>query len=142
MSEYTITIDTSDLSITHNFDQAEGKTTVLNKRLMVQQCCTEDDMTALLVSHVLRASVFEAMNRTDDPHELQRYDRVYKHLQRAQQELWKFQQNDNYLRFWDVPKCGCPKMDNDDAVGTPYKITSAACVIHWKEPDDTSNEPD
>ena len=46
------------------------------------------------------------------------------------QKLWGFEQNDNYIKWWNYPHCACPKMDNDDAYPTGYYIYTFGCPIH------------
>ena len=132
MAKLLIEIDTDNHSVTYNID-SKSIYAHLNKHLLKRQNCTDGDVEMILMSHALRAAMFVAMENTDDVETLRRYDRAYAHLQRCQQELWGFPQNDNFLRYWDVPKCNCPKMDNDDNYGTQYRITSGACKIHWNE---------
>lgn len=47
-----------------------------------------------------------------------------------QQNLWGFEQNSTFHRFFDFPKCSCPNMDNRERLGTPYKVYSQDCIIH------------
>lgn len=49
------------------------------------------------------------------------------------QKLWKFPQNEDYIKFWNHPACSCPKMDNNDAYPTGWYTMSAACCIHGKD---------
>lgn len=140
MSHITVTLDLDDMSITydtHRVGSSNVKHTAINTQLVTRQKCDSDNVATLLASHVLRASIFDAMEKTDDVDKLKRYDRAYAHLQRCQQELWGFDQDDRFLRYWDVPKCGCPQMDNNDTYGTGYNITSEACPIHWNKQNDT-----
>lgn len=34
------------------------------------------------------------------------------------------------LRTWHLPKCVCPKMDNDELYARPYIIVTDGCPIH------------
>jgi hypothetical protein len=46
------------------------------------------------------------------------------------QELWGFPADVNFHRFWDIPGCKCPKMDNDERVGVDQKIITSTCPYH------------
>ncbi len=53
--------------------------------------------------------------------------------ERVLQKLWNFEENDNFIKFWDFPACSCPHMDNNDNYPTGYYIKSQTCIIHgWK----------
>ncbi len=142
MAKLTITIDTDELSVVlPGTNQVIG--CCINAGLVRRQHCTDNDVAMLLMTHAIRSYLFDSMEQIDidtNIEILKRYDRVYAHLQRCQQELWGFEQNDNFLRPWDVPKCECPNMDNDDNWGTPYRITSAACKLHWNNEQGTKDE--
>lgn len=45
------------------------------------------------------------------------------------QRLWGFSEDKNFHRFWETPKCTCPKMDNADAY--PYRqYINMDCKLH------------
>jgi len=47
------------------------------------------------------------------------------------QKLWGFPLNFNFHTYWlQVPGCVCPKLDNKDLFGTPYRNYSSGCPIH------------
>ena len=47
------------------------------------------------------------------------------------QEAWKFDQDKNYHTYWRRnPLCDCPSMDNDELIGTQYRIYSGDCPLH------------
>lgn len=52
------------------------------------------------------------------------------------QKAFNFEPNINFHRFWELPKCTCPHMDNQDMWGTGRNIFSGDCPIHgshtWK----------
>jgi len=49
------------------------------------------------------------------------------------QDAWGFPRNNYYHRFWDLPGCKCPKMDNDDRWPTGMYVYSGDCPIHGSE---------
>ena len=48
------------------------------------------------------------------------------------QDLWGFDRDSRYHKFWEIPSCQCPKMDNDDAYPTGYYTISGACKLHGR----------
>jgi hypothetical protein len=51
-------------------------------------------------------------------------------FEKTLQELWKFPNEDAFIRFWRYPYCTCPKLDNDDAYPTGFYTTNGDCPIH------------
>jgi hypothetical protein len=48
----------------------------------------------------------------------------------ALQRLWGFPEDPKYHRSYYYPQCTCPKIDNEDMRGTPYRVYDASCPIH------------
>lgn len=105
--------------------------TMLNPRLAARQKVTDDQLQALRASHVVRRAIFDVAeaNRTH-PTTLRMLATLFAHLESQQQELWNFGANPDFQRFFDLPGCTCPKMDNAERLGTPYKIYDPGCPIH------------
>ena len=111
----------------------DGKTvlTHLNSRLAERQKVTANQLQALRASHVVRRTVFDlAKANIDHPTTLQMLARVFDNLENEQQALWNFPVDPNHHRFFDMPGCTCPRMDNEERLGTPYKTYDTTCPIH------------
>lgn len=104
--------------------------TSLNGKLARKQKISAEDIEMLKDTHVIRALIFQAMYRTDNVDELKRLAWMFDELEFLQQELWKFGRNSKFHRWFDVPKCSCPKLDNSDYIGTDINIYESTCVIH------------
>ena len=48
----------------------------------------------------------------------------------ALQEIWGFDYDPNYIKFWHFPFCECPKLDNEDSYPHGYFVLSSNCKIH------------
>lgn len=46
------------------------------------------------------------------------------------QKAWKFEQDQKFHKFWDVPHCTCPKMDNIDNYPKGPYVYNADCLVH------------
>jgi len=84
----------------------------------------------LLLTHEDRCRIFEAMENTDDPDDLKMYAQQFETLEFEQQKLWGFEPNNTYHRWWEVPKCTCPQLDNADNYPSKYRIINGNCPIH------------
>lgn len=103
----------------------------LNPAFVKQQKITDPEtIKELLLTHEDRCRVFEAMEATDDPEELHMFAEQFENLEYEQQKLWGFEPNRNFHRWWEVPKCKCPSMDNRDNYGTKYRIIAGHCPVH------------
>lgn len=111
--------------------------TALNASLAARQGVTDAELEALKTSHQLRwlihsaAKVIAAEPQTEARDlKLKMLAQTSSALETEQQVLWHFSTDENFKRFFDFPGCACPRMDNEDRLGTPYKIYSLDCPIH------------
>ena len=51
-------------------------------------------------------------------------------IETALQVLWGFPTDINYYRFWEVPCCICPRMDNEDSYPSGYYVINSQCWLH------------
>ena len=49
------------------------------------------------------------------------------------QALWKFPEDARFHRFWELPHCACPKVDNEERWGTDWTIRASQCPLHGEE---------
>ena len=94
------------------------------------------DVNHILDLHEARLD-FEALMKEQDPTKekdvkrLRECAKAVKQLEFNLQDVWGFGQNEDFHTYWyNLPHCACPKMDNDDWVGTSRKIYSGDCPIH------------
>ena len=50
-------------------------------------------------------------------------------LESELQRLWKFEQDLSYTKFWLLPHCTCPVLDNEDRMGYGA-IIDGGCPVH------------
>jgi hypothetical protein len=104
--------------------------TSLNRRLVIKQGLTAEEIELLKDTHVVRRILFNCMEATDDAIHLRRFAKVFEELENCQQELWKFGANKSFHRWFEVPKCSCPKLDNQDCLGSEVDVVDLTCKIH------------
>lgn len=78
-----------------------------------------------------RMKLYDKMEKTDKQQELRILaDKVLKN-EYLIQEAYNLKRNNDYFRFWELPKCSCPKMDNREMLGLGKGyIYSSECIIH------------
>ena len=105
--------------------------TMLSKAMLDQQnAWLNKDL--LLEAHFMRMMVYDLIEETEDLDMLFKYGQDLKLIENELQMMWGFEVNSLYHKFWMVPKCTCPKMDNEDWY--PHKqVISGGCPVHQGE---------
>ena len=99
------------------------------KTLLDSQDCWEN-LEKIKQAHVVILDIYEIMEGTNDKTNLRLWDTCLNYLEEYLQSLWDFENNPNYIRFWDRPKCLCAKMDNDDSYPVGYYTMMGDCPLH------------
>ena len=103
---------------------------MLNPKMVAKQKISDGGVKVLISLHQDINKVIEKMENTDDPTELRKLNEEWVQLQFRLQEAWKFDRNSNFHHWYTVPKCRCPKMDNEERYGTDWRIVNSECPVH------------
>lgn len=108
-----------------------NKGLILNERLIIQQKLSEGEVEQILLLHEYRLTLCAKMEAlpSDNP-KIKAYAQELEQLEFLLQDAWKFPRNANFHRFWEMPHCTCPKMDNDDVYPSGYYVRNLSCPIH------------
>lgn len=104
--------------------------TSINKLLVERQNIDSDGLKLIKELHKIKYSVLKQMEETDDSNKLKELANNITDIENKLQKAWKFPVNSDYHRFWSVPKCECPKMDNEDRYPYGEYIINKSCPIH------------
>lgn len=102
----------------------------LNASLVLRQKLDASELRALKSLHAEKLKYFKLMKETDEPEQLREYAKQVEFIEFEMQKNWHFPQDASYHEWYRVPKCTCPKMDNEDRRGTEYKSIDPQCPIH------------
>lgn len=102
----------------------------INELLIKLRNISDTALAQIIHWHKAKLALFDKMWAADDVVELRRLNELVTKCEFNLQELWGFALDENFHRWYHVPKCTCPKMDNNDRLGTKYKIYSGDCPIH------------
>ena len=104
----------------------------INPEMLIQQkISTESDtFKKLKEAQAERISIFYQMELTDDENLLAKLDSAFTANEFYLQNLWGFEENIDFHKFWEAPKCTCPKLDNNDQYPTGYYSYNQSCPIH------------
>ncbi len=107
----------------------------LNARLLDQQGIHKDKagkvkFERLKELHRSRHYVELTMKNTTAPGILKHLGYVWTMIQYALQQEWGFREDPKFHEFWNLPKCTCPKLDNEDRHPAGKPIFNIDCPIH------------
>ena len=106
------------------------KISTINARLVANQNISTDDVTKINNLHKLRNCYLSLMEINDDKDDLKYLSGIITQIDFQLQKLWKFKEDSLYHRFWELPKCECPKSDNRDVYGTGHRYINPNCKLH------------
>lgn len=127
-------------------------TVTLNKRLMEKQGIDEEGAKVIIALHDELDDMFTLMDahNPDDATSricLHEWAMKVEEQEYRLQDAWGFERDrDNHSWWYRVPHCSCPKIDNMDYFGTPFRIYAEGCPVHgdkvptW-EIEDEAEEP-
>ncbi len=101
-----------------------------NYNLACRQGLILDDLYKLIPIYEKKDKIFKNMKQTDDSKKLKKFAKLITKIEFKLQTIWKFEKNQDFHRFWEVPKCKCPIIDNIDNQGSKYHYHNNDCPIH------------
>jgi hypothetical protein len=102
----------------------------LNARLIVQKGLSKDAIENLKMLHRERLTIEEDMEKTDSCKRMKYLFAEWTQNQFDLQKKWGFPEDLRYHRFWELPRCECPRLDNEDAYPTGFYVINQNCPIH------------
>ena len=106
---------------------------ILNPRLVAQQNLSAEEVAKIEELHQVKYSLLQRMKRSKKPDTLRKLAADVTAVEFELQDAWHFPRDMNFHRFWELPHCSCPKMDNRERWGSGYAIHSQDCPIHGWE---------
>lgn len=101
---------------------------IMNWFLLNRQQCWEN-LEDIKETHQLKLIIYDLIRETEDPDLLKSLAQDLTEIEFHLQELWKFPRDANFHRFWEYPKCTCPKLDNADDYPHMQHI-NLGCPLH------------
>jgi hypothetical protein len=91
---------------------------------------SDEDNRIIHRLHELKHHVYQFMSITDNSLELKEYAVLVESIELKLQRHWGFNVCRDYHDWYLVPKCICPKSENIDRKGTPYRVIYKNCKVH------------
>ena len=101
----------------------------VNLSLAKKYGLSRDSIIMISSLHQQRQLIFDALESGEFLPST-RINNMLESIEESLQLLWFNRVDLNYYRFWDIPKCGCPKMDNSDRYPYGNYIISEGCKFH------------
>lgn len=105
---------------------------MINKELAKARGLSEETINKIQSIQDLQDKCLEESKELTDKYEIIWSFQTWIGLSRHLQDLWGFERNEDYIRFWEHPHCSCPCIDNEDNYPTGYYYKSNKCIIHGK----------
>ena len=110
--------------------------TRINPNMLDHQDCwdrLEEIKELHTVKHYLITEMMEAHKECMGKEVMNTYANRITECEYKLQEAWGFPRNAKFHKFWELPLCKCPKMDNEDRYPTGMYVYSGDCPIHGSE---------
>lgn len=115
------------------FTHVSSKLSMINQTLVNRQKVSAEDVKKIVKLQTIRKYFYDFIELSDDKEEIRRLDKIITQIEFKLQKLWGFPQDSNRHRWFEVPKCSCPKWDNADSLGSDFRIINPDCILHGKD---------
>lgn len=105
---------------------------MINQSMVNRHKVSAENVQKIVKLQTIRKYFYDFIELSGDREEIRRLDKIITQIEFRLQELWGFPQNRNYHRWFDVPKCSCPKWDNNDSLGSDFRTINPNCILHGK----------
>ena len=122
-------MENNDINLVVKYGKRKIK---LNRNFLDKQKAW-DNLDRIKSLHRQKLTVMNTMDKLDDPARLKAHAKVITGIEFDLQEAWGFPRDVKWHRFWELPKCACPQMDNEDAYPTGHYRVNGACPVHQVE---------
>lgn len=124
-------LSTSQLN--KSFTHVSSKLSMINQNLVNRQKVSADDVQKIVKLQTIRKYFYDFIELSNDKEEIRRLDKIITQIEFKLQRLWGFPQDRNHHRWFDVPKCSCPKWDNADSLVSDFRIINPNCILHGND---------
>lgn len=105
------------------------RVSIVPEALLTQQDCWEN-LDQIKELHIKRLELYDRIKKEKLPEALKALAEESTEIEFKLQELWKFKRNRDFHKFWELPKCECPVLDNDDRYPYGYYVITCTCPLH------------
>ena len=74
--------------------------------------------------------LFKKIEKTENKEDLKLLVKKVEDVDFEIQEAMGFEKSKKFHKWYETPKCICPKSDNRECLGTDYRIIAQDCPLH------------
>lgn len=113
-------------------NSSKKKNVVLNECMIEKQGLSEDEIRVIQELHLERLILISTMEDCiqSDKDKLRELADKITDLDFQLQDAWHFPKSSDWHKFWELPYCSCPKLDNEETYGFKYNYKSDSCILH------------
>jgi len=101
----------------------------LNQNILQRQQLTEEEIRRVKKLY-LEKNYLEAIIKISDINELPMYGKIWFNNEKKLQKTLKFQNNDNFIKFWTLSQCSCNPIENEKKFPNGGYEIDTYCLIH------------
>lgn len=105
----------------------------INARLIESKEIDDSTLKEIIRIHEHKLIIYADIQKETELIMLPLYAKILTHYERKLQVLWGFTVDNRFHRFWNTPRCTCPKLDNEDRYPNGYYIRNLECPLHKNE---------
>lgn len=107
-----------------------GKKTIILNSDFLDRTKSWNNLDTLKFLYRNKLKLYSLMERSKKPDKLKALAKEIELNEYEIQRNFNFQPSYDYFRFWEMPHCSCPKLDNSDNIGTSLHYYSQTCILH------------
>lgn len=108
-----------------------GKYGIVLSPSFLRQNNAEDNLKLIKRLMKTKFKLYQQMDLQDTQYALRELSKGVKENEFKIMEAYNFEPDANKFRFWEMPKCSCPTMDNQERWGQGVGFyVSSSCLIH------------
>lgn len=104
----------------------------LRDRVDKDRISNEDNLDKLKKALIEKLKIYDKIENSKSDAKLQSYYKKITNIEYGLQLLYGEDEDINFHKFWNTPKCTCPKIDNIEKYPSTNPIFDEKCPIHKK----------
>jgi len=109
---------------------------IINQELAEKRGISDETIRQIQRLHLLREALKDIMATVENQELLPGLALTLQDLDFQLQDHWGFVRDPSFHRWFDVPRCTCPKLDNEENLGrSDMAIISSNCPVHAINPE-------
>ena len=110
--------------------ELEGREYMVDRHLVIDKGLTQDEVDKIKELHIELLMTEGQLNTLFNKDDIKAWYSVWEQIQLELQEAWGLEPSINNIPAHHLSLCSCPKAENDNKLGTPFRIIDSNCRLH------------